>query len=390
MEASDLLLDQLSRQVKEIFPSLHTYQTNTIAACMMGIVQSGTAVMHRMAETMKDRSLSKTKMSSYERRFQRFVANKRIDVKSSYAQFLQQVLPHWKGQRVTLVLDPTPYTNEATIVYFGFQVRGRMVPLGWKIMPQVEKWDEEQWEIVQQLFEEVAPFFIPTNCTLLADRGLSCLTLVKLCQRVGWHDVLRIKNDEWCRRAFRRSYRDWEQGSAFVEKKGQKWYGKVLLWKEHAFETYLSSYWDEDFEEAWHIISDRPASRTRITEYAQRMDVEATFQDYKSRFLDIEFSQFKNKDHLNRWLFVVFLAVWWMIHLAGSCIHEGDREHVDRVDRREKGLLRIGHLWLLAILKRANLALYYRERRGRILAQLANCLPFSHCNQRLHFTLSLR
>jgi hypothetical protein len=68
MDASDLLLDQWSQQVKEIFPSLHAYQQKTIALCVQGIIESGTAVMQHIAEILWEHLGSEAKMVSYERR----------------------------------------------------------------------------------------------------------------------------------------------------------------------------------------------------------------------------------------------------------------------------------------------------------------------------------
>jgi hypothetical protein len=85
----------------------------------------------------------------------------------------------------------------------------------------------------------------------------------------------------------------------------------------------------------------------------------------------------------------VYLATWWIAHLGSSCIHHGHREQVDRKDRRDKGLLRIGRLWLKAILKRVNRALFRRENRGRAKAQLTHCLPFAHRRQCLFFSMYL-
>ncbi len=70
-------------------------------------------------------------------------------------------------------------------------------------------------------------------------------------------------------------------------------------------------------------------------------------------------------------------------------MHHGQRKHLDRADRRDKGFLRISRLWVQRILKKANQALFRREDRRRIKAQLANCLPFSHRNGRLFFSLYL-
>jgi hypothetical protein len=386
MNAFDVLLDQWSQQVKEIFPTLHTYQQEGLAFAVQGIIQSGNAIMQRVAETVWEYLSSETKMVSHERRLQRFIANDRIEVEACWKEFLQNTLPFWENKRATLILDMTPYTQEATIVYLGIVVQSRVLPIAWQIMPQQESWDERQWEIVERLFDQVAAYLSRTDCTLLADRGLTCLNVIKLCKKQKWHYLFRLKNDEWFRRTFRHFYRNWEQGKYVVKKEGDQWYGKVLLWQEHQFETWLSACWELGYEEAWFLISDQKASHQRVREYALRMRVEATFQDQKSRGCMIECSRFTNRDHLNRWLFAVFLAMWWIAHLGSSCIHHGHREQVDRKDRRDKGLFRIGRLWLTAILKKANRDLC-PTTLSRIKAQLANCLPFSHRNQRLCFSL---
>jgi len=388
MNACDLLLDQWDQQVKEIFPNLHHYQQQALAFSVQGVILSGNAVMQRVAEEVWEHLSSETKMVSHERRMQRFVANERIEVEACWKEFLQKVLPFWEKKPVMLMLDLTPYTQEATIVYLGLLVQSRVLPLAWCIMPQQEEGDQGQWEIVGHLFDQVAPYFSSESSTLLADRGLSCLNLIKLCKKVGWHYVLRIKNEQWFRRKGRHRYQDWQQGKSLVKKEGDQWYGRILLWKEHSFETWLSACWEPGYEEAWFLISDQPASHKRVSEYAMRMRVESTFQDQKSRGCMIECSRFTHHDHLNRWLFVVYLAIWWIAHLGSSCIHHGHREQVDRKDRRDKGLLRIGRLWLKAILKKANCALS-PQTLSRIAAQLANCLPFSHRKQRLCFSIYL-
>ena len=50
----------------------------------------------------------------------------------------------------------------------------------------------------------------------------------------------------------------------------------------------------------------------------------------------------------------LFLAMWWVSHLAASCMHHGKRERFDRTDRRDKGIFRLGRLWLLDILRRTS------------------------------------
>jgi len=252
MNASDLLLDQWEHQVKELFPTLHSFQQDTLAFIVQSLIQSGNAVMQRVAETAWEYLGSQTKMVSHERRLQRFVANERIEVDGCWKHFLETTLPVWHNKPMKLVLDMTPYSKHATIVYVGLVVHARALPIAWCIMPQQEHWKQGQWDIVARLFAQVAAVLPSSDCTLLADRGLSCLHLIKQCQQVGWHYVLRIKNEEWVRRKFRHVYRDWEQGKHFVKKEGEHWYGKVLLWQSHQFESWLSACWDPGYDEGCH------------------------------------------------------------------------------------------------------------------------------------------
>ncbi len=95
MNASDLLLDQWTQQVKEVFPKLHHYQQETLAFVVQGIIQSGNAVMQRVSEAIWEYTESDTKMVSHERRLQRFIANDRFDVEVHWKDFIQKILLYW-------------------------------------------------------------------------------------------------------------------------------------------------------------------------------------------------------------------------------------------------------------------------------------------------------
>jgi hypothetical protein len=145
-------------------------------------------------------------------------------------------------------------------------------------------------------------------------------------------------------------------------------YGHVQLWQEQAIDTQLSGWWDKGEEEALLVISDDPAGPKRLSEYRRRWRVESTFQDLKSRGWDWEESHVRRLDRVDRMLLVLFLAVWWLAHLAASCIHNGRRDRDDRHDRRDKGIFRIGKLYLEDL-----------ERRALHASDLKKCLLFQRC-----------
>ena len=181
---------------------------------VLGAIKAESIVVQRVAEELLEES--DAKVPSIERRLQRFLSNERIEVEDIWDQFLAQVLPPWRTQPVTLILDLTPFEEHAQVVYVGLLQQSRVLPLAWKVMPGQEQWEQGQWEIVAQLFERVARALGEADCTVIADRGLSCLTLIPLCQAHGWHYVLRIKQDEYAQRKRSGTFQGWQTGSEIV------------------------------------------------------------------------------------------------------------------------------------------------------------------------------
>ena len=243
-------------------------------------------------------------------------------------------------------------------------------------MPAQETWDEGQWDIVGRLLDSVIPYLGNADCTLIADRGLAGLPLVRLCQLRQWHYLLRVCKEHTCRRWIHGKWQEWMPLGRLIFDQDQQWFGRVLLWQEGTIETSLSAVWEVGQQEAWFLISDQPAGWRRVSEYRLRMRVESTFQDTKSRGWNLEASWIRDRARLDRLLLGLFLAIWWVSHLAACCIHHGQRSRFDRHDRRDKGIFRLGRLWLLDILRRATNP-----------AALTWCLPFSKKGGQWRFSL---
>lgn len=380
MDASIVVWEPWQRQVKQLFEGLHGHQKKALALVVIGMIEAGSAVLQRIAESVQVAGISEAKMVSIERRLARFVANERIVASRVWQQFLSQVLPSWHGKSVRLVLDCTPCGDQATIVYLGLLVHSRVLPVMWRVMPLQEEWEEAHWKLVGAMFDEVQPQLASCACTLIADRGRSFAPLVKLCRDRGWHSLLRICKEHTVCRNLGQHFSAWLACGVVVHQTGQQWFGRVLCWQEETIETYLSAVWDADHREAWFLISDQPAGRRRVQEYAWRMRVESTFQDAKSRGWDLEASLIADRERLNRLLLALFIAMWWVIHLAASCIHHGQRDRFDRHDRRDKSLFRLGCLWLKDILRRVRTSSF-------AAATLTWCLPFRKTASGWRFSL---
>jgi hypothetical protein len=143
-------------QVKDFFTNLHGHQSKNLALFVYGAIQAKSIVVQHVAEELLEES--DAKCESIERRLRRFLANERIETKETWDIILQKVLSYWKGKKVYLILDITPFEEHAQIVYIGLLQEKRVLPLAWEVMPGGEKWEERLWDIVEKMFERIGKY----------------------------------------------------------------------------------------------------------------------------------------------------------------------------------------------------------------------------------------
>ncbi len=372
---SSLLCTVWQNQVKEFFTQLHGHQSKTLALFVLGAIKAKSIVIPLVAEELL--AESEAKASSIERRLERFLSNDRIDTEKTWEKLLTQIMPYFRREPMRLVIDLTPYEEHAQVIYIGLLQHSRVLPLVWKVMPGQEKWDQGLWDCIEELCQRLIPHIGETECTLIGDSAFGCFPMVKLCQKYGWQYLFRICAQHTCeQRSNTGEFLPFCRVSDLVSKPGKRFYGPIRLWQEDQIETNLSAYWDPAEEEALLIISEKPASSQRLNEYRLRWRVESTFQDCKSRGWDWESCHVRRLDRVDRMLLVLFLAVWWLAHLAASCMHHGRRDRYDRHDRRDKSILRIGRLYLLDI-----------ARKSSRLCDLKKCLLFRGSSAKWCFSL---
>lgn len=361
---SSVLCEAWQKQVQEFFSTLHGHQSKTLAWFVLGAIRAQSVVLPQVAEALL--AESEAKASSIERRLERFLSNPRIDVEEAWEQLLAQVMPFFQNEPMRIIVDVTAYEEHAQVIYVGLLQHSRVLPLVWKVMPGQQKWDQGFWACIDELFERLAPHVGSANCTIIGDSAFGCFPMVQLCQTYHWHYLFRIAGHHTCqRRSSHGQFGERLAVSKLVRSPGKRFHGSVRLWQDESIETELSIFWEPTEEEALIVISDRRAGKGCIAEYRLRWRVESTFQDGKSRGWDWESSHVRALERVNRLLLVLFLLFWWLAHLAAGCMHHGKRDRYDRADRRDKGIFRLGRLYLFDI-----------ERRNARGGNIQNCLLF--------------
>jgi hypothetical protein len=365
------LLHTWQTQLRTLLPTVRATRARVLALLSLGILWAGTVSLPRVAAVLP----MPVADPSTERRLRRWLANSKVVVRDLWAALLPELLAAKRGQEVLLVYDPTPQNADATLLVLGIVDHKRVLPLTWRVVPQQEPWPERQIAYLRAMAAEISTA-LPPDCTvtLVADRGVTGPDVIDLCQEVGWHYVLR--QSAGATQAHKvlvdgQERRLW----SLVTRPGQRWAGSVRLFKGAGWRSVeVTIRWARGATEPWVLVSDRAAGGGRVREYRRRVQVEATYEDGKSRGFDQERSKVRDRDRFDRLLLALYLALWWGAQLGLRVIRSGQRRQFDRADRRDLSVVRLGRLGLeeaLAHDRCPPLLFHYRRHTGWRYAWLA-------------------
>lgn len=278
---------------------------------------------------------------SIQRRFARWLHNRRISVMPLYAALLRPVLADFQDRQVYLALDTTMLWNTYCVVYISLIYRGRVLPLAWKVMEHpgasvAFKDDRSLLVFLERQFKGRAVY-------LLADRGFVHRELMGWIKQASrWHFRIRHKAGIGLYRC---------KGGYFPPLSWHAAPGQVVcyhgVYVTGQYEkVHLVVGWQRGAEEPWVILSDEPTWPETLAEYAVRFDREAGFLDQKSNGFRWESSQLRDRHALRRLCWVMAVATWILVCQGGAVVAEGKRRVVDPPWFRGHRYARIGLDWI--------------------------------------------
>lgn len=112
----------------------------------------------------------------------------------------------------------------------------------------------------------------------------------------------------------------------------------------HAHETNLLLHWKKGEKEPWLLATDlMKAPRQALSAYGRRMWIEEMFADFKRHGFDLESTQLRRFGRLSRLTLAVAMLYVWLVVYGAEVIKRGQRRLVDRSDRRDHSLFRLGY-----------------------------------------------
>ena len=110
-------------------------------------------------------------------------------------------------------------------------------------------------------------------------------------------------------------------------------------------------WWGRRFKEPLYLVTNLELADEACYWYRRRYRIETLFSDQKSRGFHIHQSHLSDPARLARLLIAACLAYVWMVYLGVEVCQHAQRDLIDRTERTDKSLFRLGLDWLTYLLK---------------------------------------
>ncbi len=214
---------------------------------------------------------------SIERRWQRFIHNRRIKIKSIYVPLVMAAIHKWDGHRLYLALDTTVLWNQYCMIHLSIICGGRAIPLLWKVMKHKSstvafKEYKPMLKLSQQLLSKYP------NVMLLADSGFANHELMSWLKTSQWHYCLRLPCDVFIHGARRHpielKYLYPPKSEAILDR-------NIGLWRNGKCRSNFVLANVKGAREPWAVITDEDPTLQTLWQYALRFRIEELFLDSK-------------------------------------------------------------------------------------------------------------
>jgi hypothetical protein len=289
-----------------------------------------------------------TQAQSYERRWQRWIKNNRIDVERLYVPLVMLSLSQWSQNRLYLALDTTVLWDNSCMIHLSVVCCGRAIPLLWKVIEQESA--TVRFARYQELLRKARWLLRHQEVMLLADRAFACHDLLAWLHRSSWHYALRLKGDTLIQ-GVRPTPVSVSQLFPPLNEAGC--YQHVRLWADGAQSANLIVATVRGAKESWAVITDESPTLNTLWQYGLRFRIEELFLDSKSGVFQLAQSQVRSPEGLERLYLVAALALLFATTQGMAVQIAGLRQQVDPHWRRGLSYLKIGLRYLQGVIHKS-------------------------------------
>lgn len=333
--SADQLYDTWFRRIKELLCTERITRVRNLVWLMVGLSLSRSVHLSQIAAKLplQARLLSKVQ------RLTRLLQNGAFQVRPWYRPLVQPLLAQVaQCGPIRLIIDASKVSAHHRLLMVALAYRKRALPIVWTWVNSGRGHSSAIKQLallsyVQRLLPEHAQVILVGDCEF------GSTPLLQQAKKWHWQYVLRQKgNTQVCVSVQNR----WQQFADLVRVKDEPcWYPHALFTLELCH-TGLLAYWKSGQPEPWLLATNLSQPQAALAAYRLRMWIEEMFGDWKGHGVDIEKTRLCHVARLSR--LTLAIALWYMWHVTeGSrAIKNGKRHLVDRKERRDLSIFRIG------------------------------------------------
>jgi hypothetical protein len=332
------------KTLKEIMKLSHPGHVTTLAMMIAGIVMSRKAQL----STMSAEAPVEAKEKSIEMRLRRWVKHEKIEVEAIYLPFAQQILEALSSSPLVLVMDGSQIGRGCMVLMIGVLYKKRALPLTWVVYQGKKGHTTAQRHI--EALKKVLPLLpAESEVFLLGDAEYDTTEMILwLQEKTNWQFVLRTSPQIYVQDGTNSQPID-----AYPLQKGCVFQLSDIGFTQKArVFVNLIGWWGSRHEKPIYLISNIANAYQACKYYRRRFQIETFFSDQKSRGFHVHKSHLAAPARLSRMLIAACLAYLWIISQGISILASKQASLIDRSDRVDKSLFRLGLDWIKYVLKK--------------------------------------
>jgi len=331
---------QVLKTLKKLMPTIKQCYVVTLAMMVSGIVTGKKAQLSAMSGEIA----SQAKPKSIERQIRRFVKNERVDEKVIYMPFAEMILQQLAQQTLYIAIDGSTVGRGCMTIMVGVVYRQRLLPLVW-VTYKGKKGHTTAARHIELL--KLLKSLIPTNgdVVLLGDAEYDTVEMLAwVMTKADWRFVVRSAPQLLIRQE--------ETSQKLCDLRGEKGtiesLADVYFTAQEVGPVMAIAWWGKKYKKPIYLITNHSNPEEACHFYKKRFKIETMFSDKKSRGFHIHKSHLSEPKRVACLLLASCLAYLWMIYLGVTVMaHEHKRRLIDRTDRVDKSLFRLGLAQLL-------------------------------------------
>lgn len=329
------LYSSLSTFVRQTLPDSCETRVVNLLWMMYGIFLSRSVQLNHIARKMPSRA----KKLSTVKRFSRFLDNPAVRPRVWYDPFARWMLHSASNSgKVHLIMDSTRIAFGFRLVMVSIAYRRRTLPLIWMWERGTRGHSTGRSQVaLLQATKDWLPSAVMVSVVGDCEFG-RCLLIEYLCQE-KWDYALRQVGSQmiWWQGNGR-----WQRVDSLLDAPGCRWLGWGWLTHSNEQLTHLVAYWRKGQPQAWWLATNQCSVRAALRLYRRRMWIEEMVADLKKHGFDLQSSHLRSFQRLGRLTFMVCLLYLWLIIVARLVERHNLTDLVDRHDRRDLSLFRLG------------------------------------------------